>query len=382
MPEAPNGFALKFLGLLCLADPLRADVPRALRECSEAGIRVIMITGDHPGTALAIARQAGLDVAAGVLTGEQVETLPDAELAQRLRSVNVFARTTPEHKLRLVQALKANGEVIAMTGDGVNDAPALKAAHVGVAMGARGTDVAREAASIVLVNDDFASLVAAVRLGRRIYENLKHAVSFLVSVHIPIAGLGVLPVMFGWPLMFFPVHVLFLEFIIDPACSFVFEADEASDDLMKKPPRRPDTKLFSAELIWRGVLAGLVGLGFCAILYFAALKSMHENEARALAFFGLVVINVLLIFVSRAATHSLARSLLERNRVLWWIAAVTMLATLLALFVPAAADVFHFEPPPLPAMGATFVAAVVLIFALSFLLRKDSTAPPGSASQA
>ncbi|HEU4604296.1 MAG TPA: cation-translocating P-type ATPase [Steroidobacteraceae bacterium] len=370
MPDTPHGFDLRLLGLLCLADPLRADVPAALRECAQAGIRVIMITGDHPGTALAIAQQAGFDVSAGALTGAQLNSLDDSELAQRVRTVNVYARMTPEHKLRLVQALKTDGEVVAMTGDGVNDAPALKAAHVGVAMGARGTDVAREAASLVLLNDDFGSMVAAVRLGRRIYENLKHAVAFLVSVHIPIAGLGLVPVMLGWPLMFFPVHVLFLEFVIDPACSFVFEADDARDDVMTRPPRAPRSRLFSIDLIWRSVLNGALALAFCLVVYYFALDSMSEGQARALTFIGLVCMNLQLIVVSRAADESLRRSLSERNAVMWWIVIATLLATALAVFVPVIADVFHFEKPPAASMGVTFVASVVLMAALKFVLRK------------
>jgi Ca2+-transporting ATPase len=365
MPDTPHDFQLRFLGLLCLADPLRTDVPAALRECARAGIRVMMITGDHSGTALAIAQQAGFDIAAGVLEGEELNALDDSEFAERVRTVNVYARMMPEHKLRMVRALKAAGEVVAMTGDGVNDAPALKAAHVGVAMGARGTDVAREAASLVLLHDDFGSLVAAVRLGRRIYENLRHAVSFIVAVHIPLAGMGVFPVLFGWPLLLFPMHVLFLEFVIDPACAFVFEADEARADVMSRPPRSPGDKLFSADLLWSSLLDGGLALIFCLGLYHLALQSMSEEQARALTFIGLVAMNVHLIFVSRVATESLRRSLMQRNQVLWWIASLTVLATIASVFIPAIAELFRFEPPRFVAIGAAWAASFVLTCGLS-----------------
>ena len=199
LPEAQTGFAFEFLGLIGFADPLRANVPAAVRECRSAGVRVVMITGDYPATAQAIAARAGLD-AKGVISGEELARLDDAALAERLRTATVFARIMPEQKLRIVETLKANGEVVAMTGDGVNDAPALKSAHIGIAMGGRGTDVAREASSIVLLDDDFGSIVRTIRLGRRIYDNLRKAMAYIVAVHVPIAGLALLPLLFGFPL--------------------------------------------------------------------------------------------------------------------------------------------------------------------------------------
>ena len=231
-------FSFKFLGLVGLADPLRASVPEAVSQCRSAGIKVVMITGDYPATAQAIARQAGLD-AEDVMTGEQLEKLSEAELAQQLRTATVFARIMPEQKLRIVNALKANGEIVAMTGDGVNDAPSLKAAHIGIAMGGRGTDVAREASSIVLLDDDFGSIVTAIRLGRRIYDNLRKAMGFIFAVHVPIAGLALLPLLFGLPILLAPMHIAFLEMVIDPVCSLVFEAETEEDNVMRRPPRPP-----------------------------------------------------------------------------------------------------------------------------------------------
>lgn len=244
LPLEQHDFQFRFAGLFGLADPIRAEVPEAVKECGAAGIRVIMITGDYPGTALNIARQIGLTPADNVITGSDLDSMDDAELAQRIKTTCIFARAVPEQKLRIVAALKANGEIVAMTGDGVNDAPALKAAHIGIAMGGRGTDVARESAALVLVDDNFASIVAAVRMGRRVYENLKKAMAFTFAVHLPIAGMSLIPVFPGWPLALFPVHVLFLELIIDPACTIVFEMENEEGDIMNRPPRT------LASLVW------------------------------------------------------------------------------------------------------------------------------------
>lgn len=370
MPDTPHGFELRILGLVCLADPLRATVPAALAECAQAGIRVVMITGDHPGTALTIAKQAGFDVSDGVLTGAELAIMADDELRERARKVNVYARTKPEDKLRLVQAFKANGEIVAMTGDGVNDAPALKAAHIGVAMGSRGTDVAREAASLVLVNDDFASLVGAVRQGRRIYANIRHATSYLLAVHIPIAGMGLLPVLFGWPLLLFPVHVLFLEFIIDPACSFVFEADAEAAGAMSRPPRASGARLFSRRIVRNSVIMGLTALLFSGGLYGAALKLFPEAQARALSFVSMVILNLLLIFANRTRDASLGASLARPNAMFWWIIGASLLALGTVIYAPPVAALFQFSaPPPLAILAVLSSAALLISILITALLR-------------
>jgi Ca2+-transporting ATPase len=374
LPETPRDFELRFLGFVCLADPLRDDVPATLAECKQAGIRVVMITGDHPGTALAIATQAGFDVDAGVLTGADIETLDDETLRRRAREVNIYARSRPEHKLRLVQAFKADGNEVVMTGDGVNDAPALKAAHVGVAMGGRGTDVAREAASLVLVDDDFRSLVAAVRLGRRIYTNIRHAMSYIVSVHIPIAGMGLVPVLLGWPLLLFPVHVLFLEFVIDPACAFVFEADPESDDVMKRPPRPREEPLFSSEMLKRSI-----GLGTCVMVwnvcvYGAALQWLDESSARALVFVSLVLANVALIFVSRSRSASVRAIARRHNNIFWIMAALASVALACVIYIPGIAAVFRFTPPQWEMILAVALATVALVLVTGRWLRVSPSA--------
>ncbi|HEY0685961.1 MAG TPA: cation-translocating P-type ATPase [Steroidobacter sp.] len=361
LPDTPHGFNLSFLGFLCLADPLRADVPDALAECKQAGIRVVMITGDYPGTALAIAAQAGFDTSSGVVTGAEIEAMDDAELKRRAREVNVYARSKPEHKLRLVQAFKADGHEVVMTGDGVNDAPALKAAHLGVAMGGRGTDVAREAAALVLVNDDFTSLVAAVRLGRRIYTNIRHAMSYIVSVHIPIAGMGLLPVLFGWPLLLFPVHVLFLEFVIDPTCAFVFEADAESPDVMRRPPRSRDTPLFSSAMLKRSVGLGACVLLLAVLVYGLALQRLDDSSARALVFISLVVANLALIFVSRSRDGNIRRVVSRHNHIYWAVALLALFALAAVIYLPSVATVFAFSPPAWPAVVSVAVGTAVLV---------------------
>ena len=240
LPQGQHDFEFQFLGLVGLADPVRAGVADAIKECYDAGLRVVMITGDYPDTAQAIAREIGLKYADKVLTGPQMELLSDDDLRERIKNVNIFSRVVPEQKLRLVKALKANGEVVAMTGDGVNDAPALKAADIGIAMGGRGTDVAREAASLVLLDDAFSSIVQAVRQGRRVFDNIKKAMAYILAIHVPIAGMSLIPVLLQWPLVLLPVHVVFLELIIDPACSVVFEAEPEEAGCHATPATRSE----------------------------------------------------------------------------------------------------------------------------------------------
>jgi Ca2+-transporting ATPase len=267
LPEA--GYSAR--GLLAFHDPLRDDVPAALQACRDAGVRVVMITGDAPATALAIALDAGLVKAAqesAALTGAQLDAMNEAQFEQVVARVAVFARVTPAQKLRIVQALQRRGEVVAMTGDGVNDGPALRAADVGVAMGGRGTDVAREAADLVLLDDRFASLVDAVRAGRRIFTNLQKAIGYLFAVHVPIVGLSLLPLM-GGPMLLLPLHVVLFELIIDPACSLVFEAEPPPPGAMREPPRAAD-----APLIGRASIAKALGVGGVALLFVVAVQAV------------------------------------------------------------------------------------------------------------
>jgi Ca2+-transporting ATPase len=345
LPDAQHDFDFEFIGLVALEDPVRSDVPAAIAECRAAGIRVVMITGDHPQTALSIARQAGLVADGQAVTGPELDRLDDAGIVARLADTNVFCRVQPEQKLRLVQAFRARGDVVAMTGDGVNDAPALKAAHIGVAMGARGTDVAREAAALVLLNDDFASLVTAVRYGRRVFANLRKAIAFVLAVHLPIVGLSIVPLVLGWPMVLMPVHILFLQLIIDPACSIVFEAEPLESDAMRTPPRRPDARLFDAQVLLRGVVQGCGLFGIVLVAYLVGRSASGSDEtARALAFSVLVVSNLALIHVNRTWTPR-RDSTRPWNAAFGWIASAACVLLALVLWVPAISGLFLFATP-------------------------------------
>lgn len=367
LPPSQEGFAFRFIGLVGLADPLRPGVPEAVGECRSAGIRVVMITGDYPATAMAIAGQAGLHVNE-VVTGEQIKLADDGELDALVRNVNVFARVLPEQKLRIVQALKRCGEIVAMTGDGVNDAPSLKAAHIGIAMGGRGTDVAREASSIVLLDDDFSSIVASIRLGRRIYDNLRKAMAFIFAVHVPIAGLALLPLVFGLPLVLGPVHIAFLELIIDPVCSLVFEAEREERDVMQRPPRRADAELFSWPLIGWSVLQGAMAFALIAAIFVGAIRSgLPPDEARTIAFITLVVCVIALVLVNRSFSASFLSAFFRPNPALLWIFLSIAFVLATALFWPPASGLFRFGPLHLVDLMITLGAGLLVLTALELL---------------
>lgn len=333
----------RWVGLLAFVDPLRAEVPRAVAECQAAGVRVVMITGDYPATARATARAAGFGEDIEVMSGDELAQLDAASLAQRIARVNVFARVLPEQKLRIIEALKARGDIVAMTGDGVNDAPALKAAHIGIAMGRRGTDVAREAAALVLLDDSFASIVTAMRLGRRIYDNIRKASVFIVAVHVPIAGLSMLPVLdTSWPLLLLPLHIVFLELIIDPACALIFEAEREESAVMRRPPRPVGSRLFSTGLVAMAVLQGFSMLMVCAGVFLLALPALGAEAARALTFSTLVVAVIALIIVNRSWTHSLWQMLRQPNAALGWVAGFGVLFLVAALAIPWVRELFDF----------------------------------------
>ncbi len=369
LPPGQHDFDFELVGLVGLEDPVRAGVREAVAECAGAGVRVVMITGDSRDTARAIARQVGLPEDQAVITGKELDALSDAELRRRAHGTGVFARAVPEQKLRLVQALRAEGEVVAMTGDGVNDAPALKAAHIGIAMGARGTDVAREAAALVLTDDDFSSIVAAVRLGRRIYDNLRRAMAYVLAVHVPTAGLALLPVLLGWPLVLFPVHIVFLELIIDPACSMAFEAEPGDPGLMKRPPRKVGAGLFDRRLVTVALLQGASLLAATMVCFRLGLDHTgSEDSGRTLAFTTLIAGNVSLILANRSWRRSVLATLARRNVASWAVVAGATLTLLLAFWVPFLHRLFRFGP--VSADDLAFAAAAGVLSLAWFELLK------------
>jgi len=369
LPDTQHGFAYRLLGFLGFEDPIRAEVPQAVEECKAAGIRICMITGDYPATALAIADKIGLKHDGKVLTGEELMQLPTDELTSRISTTSVFARVIPEQKLLIVNTLKAAGEIVAMTGDGVNDAPALKAAHIGVAMGAKGTDVAREAASLVLLDDNFASIVAAIRSGRRIFDNLQKAMSYILAIHIPIIALTLIPAFASeLPILLFPIHIVFMELIIDPVCSIAFESEQEEAGIMKRPPRAANELFFGRKKILFSLFKGILLL-LCVLLVFVlSIQEGHsEGEVRAIAFSTLIIGNIFLILTDLSRTRVFASVFLERSKVTLVILGVASSILLAALTIPALNFIFNFEYPGLAHFIPAFVAAACMLFILELL---------------
>lgn len=372
--DDPQAVPFRFAGLIGFLDPLRPDVCAALQEANRAGISVVMITGDHPATALAIARSAGIETSAGVLIGSEVANLPLDALAEKLKTVRVFARIVPEQKLRIVEALKADGQVVAMTGDGINDAPALEAAHIGIAMGRKGTDVAREAADLVLLDDSFASIVGGVRLGRRIFSNLRRALTYITAIHIPIAGVALGPILLGLPPLLFPMHVVLLELGIDPISALVFETEPSEAQAMRRAPRSPDEPLFGpAQLAWAALQGGGILIGVMG-LYWWALLDHPAPQARGAAFAALILGNLTLALANSVSDGKL---LAPHRRVFGMIAAV-ILAVLIAVFtLPAVGRLFEVSRPPAFLLAlAALTALVTGGWSLVFRLRLPAAATP------
>jgi len=345
LPEIQHDFSFEFIGLIGLSDPIRKNVKQAVNECYKAGIRVIMITGDYPVTATHIALEIGLENPKMCMTGQELHSISDAQLCKKIKGINVFARVVPEQKLKIVNALKKNGEIVAMTGDGVNDAPALKSADIGIAMGKKGTDVAREASSLVLMDDNFSSIVAAIRMGRRIFDNLQKALGYTFTIHVPIAGLSLIPIFITHlPLILWPVHIVFLELIINPACSIIFEAEKEEANVMCRPPKKLDEPFFGAKKIWFSCLQGAGILIVTLIVYFGGLHfSFEDNQVRAMAFITLIISNIAIILTNRSWTDNIFKIIATPNKAVLWVVGGAIFFLLLILNIPFFLSHFQFQ---------------------------------------
>ncbi|MFZ9503996.1 MAG: cation-translocating P-type ATPase [Cyclobacteriaceae bacterium] len=378
IPKNQSSINHRFLGLVGLEDPIRPEVPKAMEECRGAGIRVIMITGDYPATARSIGRQVGLDDG-HLLTGNQIASMSLTDLRQAIKETSLCARVLPEQKLRIVEALKQNGEVVAMTGDGINDAPALKAAHIGIAMGLKGTDVAREASSLVLLDDNFASIVGAVRLGRRIYDNLQKAMMYILAIHIPIIGLTLLPAVIpGIPFLLFPLHIVFMELIIDPVCSIAFESEPEEIGLMKKKPREPQAEFFGKKAMTKSIFSGLLLLASVLIVYFWSIGEGHsEGESRALAFTSLILSNIGFILSSISRSRNVFQVLGEKNPAVKIILVFAVVTLSFILVIPGVRNLFGFEAPDWPhfipsVLGSAAVVGILEVIKIMIRKKKSS----------
>jgi len=351
---------LELVGLLGFRDPLRDDVPAAIADCRSAGIDVKLVTGDHPMTAAAIARQAGIDARFAV-TGDELARLPPEERVSKIRAAGVLARIRPEQKHAIVEALSRTGEVVAMTGDGINDAPALRRADIGISLGIRGTEVARSAADLVLLEDDFAALVSTIREGRRIFDNLQRSFLFLIAFHVPIFGLALLPPLLGLPLLLLPVHLVWLELLVHPIAMLLFEAEPSAPDVMKRPPRDPKAGLLPRRSLLRSVATGVL-LTVMALAIYAAELPGGEDHARAVALVALVCGDLLLVFVERAVIRGKANVWLPRTATFWviWIAAGLTIPS--ALYVGPVAHALRVTAPPPKDLLLAIAAATAAVF--------------------
>lgn len=360
LPKSQHDFDFVFLGLVGFVDPARPEVPHAVAECRRAGIRLLMLTGDHPATAQAIAQEVGLSEHAEVIMGDEIETLDDNVLFERLKHADVCARMKPQQKLRLVQILQKNGDVVAMTGDGVNDAPALKAANVGIAMGERGTDVAREAADLVLLDDSFKSIVTTISQGRQIYDNISKATRFVIAVHLPIIALTLIPALFQWPVMLQPIHIVLLQLLIDPACAIVFEAEAAQSNIMRGPPRLPSATPFSRTNIGFAIAQG-IGIAIILIVGSALLQNMQwsDTEVRVSIFSALVPVLFLIVLFNRDTINIIELNLHKQNPWLVYMFVGVSVILIAVLAIPMLQSMMGFASISIPIVFASSVLLIV-----------------------
>lgn len=371
-PSKHKDLSFNFVGFIGFEDPIRPEVPIAIAECYEAGINIVMITGDFPTTAKTIAQRAGMRGDLNALTGKEIETMNNEELSLKVKGTTIFARIIPAQKLQIIQALQRNGEVVAMTGDGVNDAPALKAADIGIAMGLKGTDVAKESSALILLDDQFTSIVSAIRLGRRIYDNLQKALIYIIAIHIPIIGLTLIPAFFPEiPIILMPMHIVFLELIIDPICSIAFESQKEERNIMKRKPREAKTPFFGWSKISTSIFIGLFILLSILTVYFSAIVlGLNDGQTRALTFSSLVLSNFALILTTLSKTHTAFHVLGEKNKAFLLILGIGLSLLLLVNLNPFAQRIFSFESIPMTYFLFVILVPLFILSVLEMLKKK------------
>jgi Ca2+-transporting ATPase len=356
-----------FVCLIGLADPIRKEVPHAVAECKKAGIKVIMMTGDHSNTASAIGNQIGLNDNE-ILTGVEIDGLTDKELHTKLQSTEILSRVDPIHKLRIVQLLQRRKEIVAMTGDGVNDAPSLKAAHIGIAMGSKGTDVAREAASLVLLDDNFASIVGGIKMGRRISDNMEKAMSYALAVHIPIIGLAISPIFSAqFPILMLPIHIVFMELIIDPVSSVAFETEPMEHSSLQQLPQRSKKRLFNRTTLISSLLEGMLVLGCILFIFLFQDANQPIDTIRATCFFTLVTCNILLALSKLSKSESIFKIIRYHNPMAKLILAGSFLLVILCLYNPTLQEFLHFKAPENVYLAYSVLSSIILLILLEII---------------
>jgi Ca2+-transporting ATPase len=361
-PGSQETFKFNFLGLIAFLDPPKENIVETIRAFGKAGITVKMITGDYAETAVAIAGQVGLVNKGRVITGQEVMACNDDELAPLIQEVNIFARMFPEAKLRIIEQLKQQGAIVAMTGDGVNDAPALKAAHISIAMGHRGSEVAKSTSSLIITDDDLSHMVEAVALGRKIYDNLKKAIQYIVSIHIPIILIVTLPLLLGWKLtgLFSPVHVIFLELIMGPTCSIIYENEPIEPGTMLRPPRKMGSTFLSISQLGISLLQGLfITAGCLGIGYYSIYNNMPETYTRTLVFITLLICNILLTLLNRSFKHSIIKTIRYKNNSVLLMIGITILFIAGLLYVPGIRTLFGLEFLPAKSVLVCLIIGIV-----------------------
>lgn len=345
-PAAQQELKFHFKGLVAFYDPPKHNIQAVFETFYKAGIQVKIVTGDNAETTSTIAKQVGFKNADKVLNGDELMAMDEATLKEKVMETAIFTRMFPEAKLRIIKALKANNQIVAMTGDGVNDGPALKSAHIGIAMGKKGTEIAKQAANLILVDDNFERMTDAIAMGRKIYINLKKAIQYIISIHIPIILIVFIPLALGWiyPNIFTPVHIIFLEIIMGPTCSIIYENEPMEDNLMLQKPRPLTTTFFNFKEVLISIIQGLViTLGLLYIYQYAIGKNMSENGTRTLIFLTLITSNIVLTLANRSFYYSIFKTIQYKNNLVGLIIGVTIILTGLLLFIPAFSNFFLFE---------------------------------------